>query len=125
VIDLDRYSELECCDVTTTGRHSGRPHEVEIWFGVLDGALVVVSGNRERADWYRNLRADPRVTVRIGDEVHDGVARIVTDPDERRRVGDVMGAKYHYSDASIGLTQQAWTYGVPAVVIELVEQRRR
>jgi deazaflavin-dependent oxidoreductase (nitroreductase family) len=122
---LERYADLDCCDLTTTGRRTGRPHEIEIWFGVLDGALVMVSGNRERADWYLNLRADPRVTVRIGGEVHDGVARIVTDPDERRRIGEVMGAKYDYSDPSIGLTQQAWSYDVPAVVIELVERRRR
>jgi deazaflavin-dependent oxidoreductase (nitroreductase family) len=123
--DLEQFAELDCCDITTTGRRSGRPHEIEIWFAVLDGSLVMVAGNRERADWFRNLRADPRVKVRIGGETHDGVARIVADPDERRRIGDVMGAKYHYSDLSIGLTQQAWSYDVPAVVIDFPAQRRR
>jgi deazaflavin-dependent oxidoreductase (nitroreductase family) len=124
-VDPERFADLDCCDITTTGRHTGRPHEIEIWFGVLDESLVMVSGNRERADWFRNLRADPRVTVRIGGEVHEGVARLVTDPDERRRIGDVMGAKYRYSDPSIGLTQQAWSYDVPAVAIDFAEQRPR
>ena len=32
--------------------------------------------------------------------------------------GDVLGAKYTYSDESIGLTRHAWTYEVPAVAIE-------
>ena len=27
-------AEIECCYLTTTGRKSGRPHEIEIWFGV-------------------------------------------------------------------------------------------
>ena len=44
---------------------------------------------------------------------------MVTDADERRRVGDVMGAKYVWDgDASIGLTYAAWCYDVPAAAIE-------
>ena len=51
-------------------------------------------------------------------ETHDGVARDVTDADERRRVGDLMGAKYPWDgDASIGLTRQAWCYDVPVLAI--------
>ncbi|MGZ6987136.1 MAG: hypothetical protein ACXVKP_19735, partial [Ilumatobacteraceae bacterium] len=42
----------------------------------------------------------------------------VTDPDERRRVGDVMGQKYQWDgDPSIGLTRQAWCYEVPVLAI--------
>jgi len=115
-------ADVDCCDLTTTGRRSGRPHEVEIWFGVLDDAIVMVSGNREGADWFRNLRAEPAVSVRVGADVRAGVARVVTDPDERLRIGDVMGAKYTYSDESIGLTQQRWTYEVPAVAIEFTPE---
>jgi len=115
---LDAVADVACCDLTTTGRRSGGRHEIEIWFGVLDGAMVLVSGNGESADWFRNLRAEPAVSVRVGADVRAGVARVVTDPDERRRIGDVMGAKYTYRDDSIGLSQRAWTYEVPAVVID-------
>jgi deazaflavin-dependent oxidoreductase (nitroreductase family) len=115
---IEGVADVPCCDLTTTGRRTGRPHEIEIWFGVLAGAMVVVSGNGEAADWFRNVGADAAVTVRVGGEVHAGVARIVTDPDERRRVGDVMAAKYTYSDDSIGLTQHAWTYEVPSVAVD-------
>ena len=53
-------------------------------------------------------------------------ARVVDDPDERRRVGDVMGAKYVWGgDPSIGLTYEAWCYDVPAVAIELGRDRAR
>jgi deazaflavin-dependent oxidoreductase (nitroreductase family) len=116
---LAAHAEVECCDLTTTGRKSGRPHEIEIWFGVVDGALCLISGNGPSADWYANLVAQPRVTVRIEGESRVGHARVVTDPDERRRVGDVMGAKYVWNgDPSIGLTYPAWCYEVPAVIVE-------
>ena len=116
---LQRNADVECCDVTTTGRRSGQGHEIEIWFGVVHDTMYLISGNGPTADWFRNLRADPAVTVRIDDERRRGVARVVDDPDERRRVGDVMGAKYVWDgDASIGLTYAAWCYDVPAVAIE-------
>jgi deazaflavin-dependent oxidoreductase (nitroreductase family) len=116
---LAALAEIECCYLTTTGRRSGRPHEIEIWFGVLGPTLYLISGNGPTADWYRNLLADPAVSVRIDGEHRTGTARPVEDPDERQRVGDLMGAKYVWDgDASIGLTYAAWCYDVPAVAIE-------
>ncbi|MET0579226.1 MAG: nitroreductase/quinone reductase family protein, partial [Ilumatobacteraceae bacterium] len=91
----------------------------EIWFGVIDDTLYLISGNGTGADWYRNLLVDPIVTIRIDDEHRPGRARVVDDPHERQRVGDVMGAKYVYDDPSIGLTSEAWCYDVPAVAVEL------
>ena len=42
----------------------------------------------------------------------------MTDADERRRVGDLMGAKYPWDgDPSIGLTFDAWCYEVPVLAI--------
>ena len=79
----------------------------------------MVSGNGPGADWYRNALADPDVTVRLAGSVHRGVARAVTDADERRRAGDVMGAKYPWDgDASIGLTRDAWCYTCPVLAID-------
>lgn len=116
---LVEHADDECCDIVTTGRRSGRPHEVEIWFGVMDGAMYLISGNGPGADWYRNLLANPTVTVRVGDDEHEGCASPVTDPEERHRCGDLMGAKYVWDgDPDIGLTYEAWCYDVPAVAIE-------
>ena len=115
---LTEHAELECCDVTTTGRRSGNPHEIEIWFGVVDDIMYLISGNGPKADWYRNALAHPHVLVRLAGQTHRGVARDVDDPDERRLVGDVMGAKYPWDgDASIGLTFEAWCFDVPALAI--------
>jgi len=120
---LALYADVECCDVTTTGRRTGRRHEIEIWFGVIDQTMYLISGNGPTADWFLNLRADPATTVRIDDERWRGSARVVDDPDERQRVGDIMGAKYVWEgDASIGLTYAAWCYDVPAVAIEFSDR---
>jgi deazaflavin-dependent oxidoreductase (nitroreductase family) len=56
------------CYLTTTGRNSGRPHEVEIWYAPSDDGrrLYLLAGGRDTSDWVRNLRADPACTVRIG-----------------------------------------------------------
>jgi deazaflavin-dependent oxidoreductase (nitroreductase family) len=113
------HAEVECCDVMTIGRRTGKGHEIEIWFGVIGDTMYLISGNGQTADWYRNALADPHVSVRLAGESHAGIARHVTDPDERRRAGDVMGKKYPWDgDASIGLTRQAWCYEVPLLAIE-------
>lgn len=116
---LAPYIDVECCDVGTRGRRSGRVHEIEIWFGVVDDTMYLISGNGPTADWYRNALAHPEVVVRFGTDRRTGVARDVTDPDERRLVGDLMGAKYPgwQGDPSIGLTRQAWCYEVPVLAI--------
>jgi deazaflavin-dependent oxidoreductase (nitroreductase family) len=115
---LSEHANDDCCDVTTIGRQSGKPHEIEIWFGVIDDTMYLISGNGPTADWYRNALADSQVSVRLGGMTHEGVARAVTDPDERRRVGDLMGLKYPWEgDSSIGLTRQAWCYDVPVLAI--------
>jgi deazaflavin-dependent oxidoreductase (nitroreductase family) len=116
---LGANAEVECCYLTTTGRRSGRPHEIEIWFGVIDETLYLISGNGPTADWYRNLVADPEVSLRLADTTRPGRARVVDDLDERRRIGDVMGAKYVWGgDPEIGLTYDAWCYDVPAAAVE-------
>ena len=49
--------------LTTVGRRTGRPHRIEIWFAAHEGRLYLLSGGRERADWVRNLQANPRVRL--------------------------------------------------------------
>lgn len=116
---LSAHVDLECCDITTIGRRSGNPHEIEIWFGVMGDILYLISGNGPGADWYRNALADPTVSVRLAGQTHRGLARPVTDDDERRAVGDLMGAKYSWDgDPSIGLTRHAWCYEVPVLAID-------
>ncbi len=116
---LAPYTDVENCYVTTFGRRSGNPHEIEIWFGVDGDALYLISGNGPGADWFRNAQVTPVVSVRIEGETWRGTARVVIDADERRRMGERMGAKYPWDgDASIGLTFDMWCFDVPMLAVD-------
>ena len=64
--------------LTTTGRRSGLPREIEIWFVLSqDGTSVhVLAGAPDRAQWLANARADPEVRLRIGGEERAGRAEV-------------------------------------------------
>jgi deazaflavin-dependent oxidoreductase (nitroreductase family) len=67
VTSIDALADTEYCYLTTTGRHSGRAHRIEIWFVAHnDGAYLL--RNSAGADWYRNLVADPAVQLEIAGE---------------------------------------------------------
>ena len=82
------------CYLTTIGRRSGAPRQIEIWFGLEDSTVYMLSGGRDRSDWVRNLMREPRVKVRIGDSSFAGRARIVTDPEEDARARRLLLDKY-------------------------------
>jgi deazaflavin-dependent oxidoreductase (nitroreductase family) len=116
---LRNYSDRDCCDVVTRGRRSGRTHVVELWFGVINASVYFISGNGKSADWFANMVAHPEVEVRFGEDRRIGRARVVSSLDERRQLGDLMGAKYDWDgDDDIDLSRQAWCYDVPAIAID-------
>jgi deazaflavin-dependent oxidoreductase (nitroreductase family) len=86
--------DLAYCYLSTTGRVSGRPREIEIWFGLRDRTLYLLSGGGDRSDWVRNLRADPAVSVRVGETTVRGTARLVDDPGEAAVARPLVHGKY-------------------------------
>ena len=82
------------CYLTTRGRVSGRPHEIEIWFALDGRTLYLLSGGGERSDWVRNLRAERAVTVRLRDTTYDATARVVEGGDESERGRGLVFEKY-------------------------------
>jgi deazaflavin-dependent oxidoreductase (nitroreductase family) len=75
-------------DITTTGRRSGRPRRVEIWWHRIDGRHYI-SGLPGARDWYANLLADPELVVHLKHTATADLparARPVTDPGERAAV---------------------------------------
>ena len=119
---LTPFIDRECCDVVTIGRKSGEPRTTELWFGVVGDEVVFISGT-QRCDWRANMLANPETTVVFGDVSRRGLARLVTDPAERRRFGDVMGEKYDWSgDEEIGLTRDAWVYECPMLAVSFASK---
>lgn len=111
--------------LTTTGRSSGEPREIEIWFGLIGSTVYLLSGSgvdngRPRAHWVRNILQKPEVTVRIDDVTYRGIARIVVpgtveDTDARA----LLVAKYR-GGSNGDLTKWGQTALVVAVGVESV-----
>jgi deazaflavin-dependent oxidoreductase (nitroreductase family) len=89
----------EYCYLTTTGRRSGRPHRIEIWFASADDGcdrIYLLSGGRENADWVRNLRANSAVIVEIGRRRFSGRARVIEGEPEEALARRLVYEKYRY-----------------------------
>jgi len=84
--------------VTTTGRRTGRPHEIEIWCVAVGERLYLMAGAGERSDTVRNLIANPDVTVRVGSDARAARATVVRDEAEAGPVRAAMVAKYATPD---------------------------
>ena len=82
------------CYLTTTGRSTRRPHEIEIWYAADGYTLYLLAGGGDRADWVRNLRADPAVSVRVDGVTYAATARVVDEPAEERRARTLVFEKY-------------------------------
>ena len=87
---LDRYWN---CRLTTTGRKSGAPRTVTLWF-TLEAGRVYLAGSEEVPQWCRNLRVNPEVSVAIGDATLRGRARVVDDPAESAAIRERFVERY-------------------------------
>ncbi|MFG1644657.1 nitroreductase/quinone reductase family protein [Amycolatopsis sp. NPDC049252] len=75
--------------LTTTGARTGRRTTVPLGFGVDERGRVFVVGSKAGAPrhpaWFHNLRADPAVTVELGDRTYRARG-VVTTGEERDRL---------------------------------------
>ncbi len=94
--------------LTTTGHKTGNPHEIEIWYVEHDGCYYLVSEKREGAHWVQNIRANPAITIRLGEINVNGTGSIPTDQTIITAVKQKMDTKYNWSD---GLVVQLCTEG--------------
>ncbi|MBM3181411.1 MAG: nitroreductase family deazaflavin-dependent oxidoreductase [Chloroflexi bacterium] len=68
--------------LTTTGRKSGQPRHTAIEFREYKGRKYVYCAFGEKADWYKNILTDPRVTIQTASGTEHVIARRITDEGE-------------------------------------------
>lgn len=90
----DELGSLDYCYVTTTGRTSGRPHTIEIWFALAEDRVYLLSGGGDASDWVQNLRVHPTIGLRIGGRDMLAQAHVVEDPDEDELARRLVMEKY-------------------------------
>lgn len=99
--------------LTTTGRRTGRPRRIEIWFTRHEGRYYLVAEHALKARWVRNLLAKPAVRARVGTRSFRARARVV----DRRAEPDLVGVVRRRSEA-----KYAWGDGL---VVEITPTRGR
>ena len=98
---LDSVAGLPYLYLTTSGRKTGLPHEIEIWFVVHGGSFYVFAEQFHRAQWVRNIARNPRVRVRVGDSDLEASAVALDqtrDAAEWVAVQGLARAKYGWGD---------------------------
>jgi deazaflavin-dependent oxidoreductase (nitroreductase family) len=89
--------------LTTTGRVTGQPRQIEIWFAEHGGRFYLVA-ERESANWVRNIQSQPQVKVRVRDAEFNAIARVVHNDRESTLAAIVKAlfdAKYGWSGGLI------------------------
>jgi deazaflavin-dependent oxidoreductase (nitroreductase family) len=92
VLTRDVQAELEhgqLIDITTTGRHSGRPRRIELVFHNVDGRILISGRPGFPRGWIANLLADPTMTFHLKGKVTADLparGRVITDRAERERL---------------------------------------
>jgi deazaflavin-dependent oxidoreductase (nitroreductase family) len=94
-------AEQQVLHLTTTGRRTGLPREIEIWFVVCGERFYLFAETREAAGWVKNIRRNPRVTVMIAGRQIGATARVLdrdADRQLRDRVAAIADRKYGWGD---------------------------
>lgn len=78
-------------DITTTGRTSGLPRRIEIYFENIDGRIFIsgMPNPARKRHWLLNLEMNPRLTFHLKHTVSTDLpatARVITDEAERRSI---------------------------------------
>ena len=78
--------------LTTTGAKTGLRRTVPLAYERFDDRYYVVGavlGSARHPDWYRNILADPRVSVEVGTDRFETTARVLEGA-ERDRIWDLL-----------------------------------
>ena len=89
--------------LTTRGRRSGVPREIEIWYTRHKGRYYVIA-EHDDAHWVQNLVAHPMVSFRVDESRFEGKARIIEpgkDLKLNHAVQQLSKAKYGWGDGLV------------------------
>ena len=106
------------CYLITTGRRSGRPHRIEIWYAADGETLYLLSGGGRSSDWVRNLLADEDVLVEVEGDAHPARGRVLEGGDEAERARSLVYGKYapRYEGDLTGWRQRALPIAIDLAV---------
>ena len=116
----DALASDRVIDITTTGRKSGQPRRIEIWYHRLDGKYYITGTPGRPRDWYANLVAHPSFTFHLKQSATTelpATARPITETAEREHVLGGILASFSELTSSPGQQPADWVAGSPLVQV--------
>src|ERR1700758_1743973 len=107
---LESVADKQVLYLTTVGRRTGLPREIEMWFVVRCERLYLFAETCEAAAWVKNIRPNPKVKIRIGEWRAGATARVL-DPHTDRKLWDQL--------AAIANRKYGWGDGLPVEITPL------
>jgi deazaflavin-dependent oxidoreductase (nitroreductase family) len=86
--------------ITVKGRRSGREVTLPVWFAREGSTVWLLPLHGSRTQWYRNVLADPTITVQAGRRALSVAGRPRTDRTVVQRVLDQFRQKYGTGDVA-------------------------
>ena len=86
--------------LSSWGRKSQKPRHTMLSYVLVGENEYVCSGWGARTDWYKNILADPHVTVQVGHRIYGAKARRVQDNSEFTRIAQEIfetGGDTHFT----------------------------
>ena len=111
---FESLADKRVLHLTTTGRVTGRPREIEIWFIVYHGKFYVFSERREAAGWVKNIRRNPNTSVRFGNCRMKAVAKVLDYRKQRELWDEVQAIANH---------KYSWGDGLPVEITPIETAR--
>ena len=99
-----RVYNAEFLYLTTIGRKSGQPHEIEIWYVGHENCYYLVSEHAEAAHWVKNILHNPQVSFWVQGQAYKGTGRTINSKTKHElttAIEGLMQAKYNWSDGLI------------------------
>jgi deazaflavin-dependent oxidoreductase (nitroreductase family) len=116
----DALASDQVIDITTTGRKSGQPCRIEIWYHRLDGRYYITGTPGRLRDWYANLVVHPSFTFHLKQSATAALpatARPITQIAERKHVLSGILAPHSDLTSSAGQEPGDWIAGSPLVEV--------
>ena len=94
----NRLSRSREINITVTGRKSGRPISIPIWFVFEDNKLHLLPVKGSDTQWYKNVLKNPSIRIEAGGAEAELKVAPVTDAKQVSSVVEKFRAKYGASD---------------------------
>ncbi|PYT05553.1 MAG: nitroreductase family deazaflavin-dependent oxidoreductase [Acidobacteria bacterium] len=101
-------SKTQYLYLTTVGRITGEPRQIEIWFTQFNGKFYVLAEHFHETQWVKNIGRNPSVHVRVDDQEFEATARALDEQHDRETWQTAQ---------RLSLEKYGWGDGLPVEIV--------